>query len=126
MQTRLRLFAQIVCFFVGTNDSGFSCWQGVQELQMRMGHAPGVEGFMPNMQHAPGVEGFMPNMQHAPGVQELNFNIPHAPVCFAYTFVYVYVRVLVCPCFPANAKSLLASCVCRRNAANRIVIVKAC
>ena len=52
MQTRLRLFAQIVCFFVGTNDSGFSCWQGVQELQMRMGHAPGVEGFMPNMQHA--------------------------------------------------------------------------
>ena len=113
MQTRLRLFAQIVCFFVGTNDSGFSCWQGVQELQMRMGHAPGVEGFMPNM-------------QHAPGVQELNFNIPHAPVCFAYTFVYVYVRVLVCSYFPANAKSLLASCVCRRNAANRIVIVKAC
>ena len=32
-----------------TGDSG---WQGVQEMNMRMGHAQGVEAYMPNMQHA--------------------------------------------------------------------------
>ena len=28
------------------------CAQGVDELNMRMGHAPGVEGFVAKMQHA--------------------------------------------------------------------------
>ena len=28
------------------------CAQGVDELRMRMGHAPGVEGFVAKMQHA--------------------------------------------------------------------------
>jgi hypothetical protein len=41
--------------------------QGVDELNMRMGHAQQVQGFVHNM-------------QHAQGVQELNMNIPHAMV----------------------------------------------
>jgi hypothetical protein len=28
------------------------CAQGVDELNMRMGHAPGVEGFVAKLQHA--------------------------------------------------------------------------
>ena len=55
------------------------------------------------MGRAPGVEGFMPNMQHALGVQELNFNIPQAPVCFVCMYTFVYVCVRVCP---ATANSL--------------------
>ena len=36
----------------GIDRGNCVCSQGVEELNMRMGHAPGVEGFVAKMQHA--------------------------------------------------------------------------
>ena len=45
-------FADKPALYDPTHSTGDSGWQGVQEMNMRMGHAQGVEAYMPNMQHA--------------------------------------------------------------------------